>query len=185
MATFNLTWTPAGGATSTGQEVWSRPVGGTYVRETTLSNAANSHSLTLSDNQVYDFKIVNLCSAGGSTETTPVSNAVVTCVGGITTSNVTESSFSVSFAHLKASVDRYTAVLRSGATLVDQKQQTGVLASVDTITFNFTGLTPGQSYDLEVSAGIGTSYNKTCAKGTVATSVGTCYTPTNLVATAV
>jgi hypothetical protein len=183
MATFNLSWTPAGGGNSTGQEVWSRPVGGAFVKQTTLSNAADSYALTLSDNTAHEFKVVNLCSAGGPTDSALVANANVTCVGTVTTSDVTTTSLTISFPHLKGHVNKYTASLKSGATVVSSQTQSNVASSVDTLTFNFTSLTAGQSYDLEIIAAIGTSYTKTCQKGTVSTSNATCNAPTGVSAT--
>lgn len=70
MATINLSWTPAGGATSVSQTVQRKLASGSTWGDlaTGLGPAVSSYSdTTAADNTLYDYRVLNICSAGGPT----------------------------------------------------------------------------------------------------------------------
>lgn len=70
MATINLSWTPDNGPTSTGQTVQRKLASGSTWADlaTGLAPSANSYSDTTAvNNTLYDYRVLNICSAGGPT----------------------------------------------------------------------------------------------------------------------
>ena len=75
MATFTLNWTPAGGQTTTGQQVQRKSGGGAFSTIATIGAAVSTYTdSTASDNIAYTYQIVNVCSNG-----TVDSNDVIIC----------------------------------------------------------------------------------------------------------
>lgn len=80
MATINLSWTPAGGANSTGQKVQRRSGGAAFADIASLSVSASTYSDTTAvDNVLYTYQIINLCVYGGPTDSADVSKGVPVC----------------------------------------------------------------------------------------------------------
>lgn len=65
MASFTLNWTPAGGQTTTAQRVQRKSGGGAFATIVTLGTAASTYTdTTASDNILYTYQIVNVCTNG-------------------------------------------------------------------------------------------------------------------------
>lgn len=65
MASFTLNWTPAGGQTTTAQRVQRKSGGGAFATIATLGTADSSYTdTTASDNVLYTYQIVNVCTNG-------------------------------------------------------------------------------------------------------------------------
>lgn len=80
MATINLSWTPATGATVTGQEIHRSVSGGAFTLLASVAAGVGSYSDTTAvDNVFYSYKIIVICSVGGPTSGNAVSNAKVVC----------------------------------------------------------------------------------------------------------
>lgn len=70
MATINLSWTPAGSATSVSQTVQRKPNSSSTWTDlaTGLGASVSTYAdSTASDNILYDYRILNVCSVGGPT----------------------------------------------------------------------------------------------------------------------
>lgn len=80
MATINLSWTPAGGANSTGQKVQRKSGGSAFADIASLSASASTYSDTTAvDNVLYTYQILNICEFGGPTDSGDVAKGVPVC----------------------------------------------------------------------------------------------------------
>lgn len=82
MATINLSWTPAGGPTSISQTVQRKQASSTTWNDlaTGLAPTASTYSdTTAAENTLYDYRIVNVCSAGGPSPGTPSQADKIVC----------------------------------------------------------------------------------------------------------
>jgi hypothetical protein len=143
MAQIPLTWIPAGGFNSTGQQVQYKPEGGVWTTFQTVAPAISSITITgLLDNTVYEFRIVNLCADGGPTPSpTVLTQIYISCPA--PTFILSTNSIQYSFAHLGAQVTKYTVELLSAANVVLQTKTH--LAPSGTISETFTGLSPNRN----------------------------------------
>ncbi len=183
MASATLNWTPAGGS-STGQRVEYRvkSVGGSWTVFSTVSSTTNTATVTgLSDNVIYEFRIVNLCS-GGDIASMNTEGVKQTCV---TPSNSpTGTSTTVSFPHLGGEVSKYNIkILTNAMVLITSVDKTGPFSPGSTVSHTFTGLTPGTTYAIVVSPYVGTYFLDGCATFDFQTIAPTCSAPTSVTAT--
>lgn len=185
MAYVTLNWTPAGGANSTGQTVqYKLPSSGTWITHSTVSASASTANISgLTDNTIYDFRILNNCNDGGPTGGSAVQGIWITCP----TVTYTEGSITIgySFAHLGSDITKYVLDLldATGTTVLDTKTHT---SPSGTITGTFTGLTPSTNYGVRVTvyAGSTFSWNKTCPVSNRTTAAPSpCDAPTGLTVT--
>jgi hypothetical protein len=184
MAQIPLTWIPAGGFNSTGQQVQYKPEGGVWTTFQTVAPAISSITITgLLDNTVYEFRIVNLCADGGPTPSpTVLTQIYISCPA--PTFILSTNSIQYSFAHLGAQVTKYTVELLSAANVVLQTKTH--LAPSGTISETFTGLSPNTNYNVRVNvfAGDTQQYSRTCASSSqTTTSPSVCAAPANVTGT--
>jgi hypothetical protein len=180
MASFDLSWTPASGVNSTGQQVqYKESVSDTWLVVATLGGGASSYTVAdLDDNVVYDFRISNLCSFGG-----PTPGSVFQIIGFVCPSVVitpTYNGVSFSFTHVEGSVTQYRVDLlnAAGSSVIAFKNITSPSGMV---TDSFTGLSATTSYNLRLTMKVGTTYSEVCDLAPFSTtSLPTCDMPTGL-----
>lgn len=180
MASFDLSWTPASGINSTGQEVqYKESISSTWLVAATLSSTADSYTLEgLDDNVVYDFRISNLCSLGGPTPGGSFQLIGFVCPSIATTP--TYNTVSYTFTHVGGSVTSYRVDLMNsaGTTIIAFKN---ITSPSGTISESFTGLTTLTNYNLRLTMKVGTTYTKVCDLTPFATTnLPTCNMPTGL-----
>lgn len=132
----------------------------------------------LNQNRIYNFQVINNCSFGGPSPSTPFNVIELTCP----TVNLTSTSNSVSysFVSLGGDIDSYTIALfdSTGNNLIQTKTESVPFSS--TITNSFSGLTPNTSYQAKVTVAAGT-FTKVCNPQTITTpNVPTCPTLSGL-----
>lgn len=182
MASFTLNWTPAGGAYTTGQKVNYRLKGDTvWITFATIGATTNSSTITgLTDNEIYEFQIVNICSVGGDTPSATIELIVITCPT-VTYTNAAYNSIDYSFTALGADIVNYDVQLLNAAGTVIVATQTKATAA--TVTGSFTGLTAATSYNLRaIPKTTGDTFTKTNCALVPASSLATptCNTPAGL-----
>lgn len=186
MARATLNWTAGGGGNSTGQRVdYKQNSSATWLQfGGLLSPSANTVTVTgLLDNVIYDFRIVNLCSDGGPTNSPVDTKVLITCPSVTYTDLPT--SIAYQFSHLGGDVTKYVVELlnAAGTAVLDTKTH---LAPSGTIASTFTGLTPSTNYGVRITVYAGTSFQfaKTCPVSNRTTAApNPCNAPTNVVAT--
>lgn len=182
MSSFILNWTPAGGITSTGQQVqYKLSTASTWTTAATVSAGTNTYTATgLWDNTIYDFQIVNLCSLGGPTSGTNFQTINIVCP--TVTITPTYNSVSFSFAHPGASITEYRVDLldNAGTTVIAFKN---ITPSGGTVSDSFLGLTAATNYKLKLTVKAGT-YSKACPVQSFSSEpFPTCDAPTALTVT--
>jgi hypothetical protein len=179
--TVTLTWTPAGGANSSSQDVQYR-VSGTS-NWTTFQNVGatvNTLAITgLSDNTKYDFQIVDNCVVGGPVASAPYTNIKFTCpTPGFTT---TYNSIQYTFNALGGSVDSYVVnLLDTNNNLVATQT---ITSPPSVIVGSFTGLNALTTYWVQIIPLSGTMSGNCAAVQTSTPNVPTCDPPSNITAT--
>lgn len=174
-----LNWTVGVGATS--QNVQYKLATDTiWTSFSTVSGTAITEVVTgLSDNLIYDFRIVTNCASGSPAPSTVVQKINITCPACTTT--VTSSSISYSFSELGGSMTSYQVKLfnSAGTTEVASSVPTGTTIRTGTIS----SLSSGTSYKLRVIP-VASSFSKTdCTFISVATSEpAVCAIPTSVTA---
>jgi hypothetical protein len=187
MASLNITWTPAGGETSTGQQVQFRKVstGGDFVTAATLSATADSYALTVDANYRYEVRILNICSTGGPQPSANLETAAIPCfVSAFVQDTATHNEIGFHFETQGGDLNRYIVRLlpASGSTVL---QEATYNQSTGTIYHTFSGLTPGTSYKVYVVASISGTHGHSCEMWAPSTSAApaapvTCYPPTDV-----
>jgi len=120
----------------------------------------------LTQNKIYNFQVINNCSIGGPSPSTPVNAIEFTCpVVNLTT---TDNSITYSFVSLGGDIDTYVVTLfdSTGNNVIQTKNMQAPFNS--TITDAFNGLIANTSYQVQVQVKAG-SYNKVCGKQTITT----------------
>jgi hypothetical protein len=181
--TATLTWTPAGGSNSASQDVQYRVRGaGSWTTFQTVSASTATLPITgLTDNVIYEFRVVNNCTVGGPTPSNEDEDIKFTCP--VLTVTDTYNSVSVSFTHLGGAVNAYDIQLlnTAGNTVLSTF---AVSSPSGTVSHTFTGLTASTSYNVRVipKATGDTAYSKTdCALSAVTTDgTPTCDAPTSV-----
>lgn len=183
MASATINWTPAGGS-STGQRIEYRQktVGGSWTAHATVSSTTNTATVnSLTDNVIYEFRIVNLCS-GGEIASTNIEAVKLNCV--TRTISTTSNSATVSFPHLGGDVSKYTVKIKTASSvLITSVDKLGPFTTGGTVSHTFTGLSASTSYIIDVSIYAGTFSNVSCSQTDILTSGGTCAAPTSVSAT--
>jgi hypothetical protein len=181
MASFDLSWTPAGGINSTGQQVqYKEAIASTWVVATSLGASANSYTVSgLLDNVIYDFRIVNLCAFGGPAPGNVFQIIDIICPTVATTP--THNSVAFNFSHPSGtSLTEYRVDLMNaaGTSVLAFKNIVPVSSSVSD---SFTGLSATTNYNLRVTCKAET-YTKVCPLVAFATgALPACNMPTALV----
>lgn len=180
MASFDLSWAPAGGTNSSGQQVqYKAASSGTWLVAATLGASASTYTVTgLDDNVIYDFRIANLCAYGGPTLGT--SFQIIDIVCPTVSRTPTHNTVAFSFSHPTGTdLTEYRVDLMNGAgTTVLAFKNIVPISSL--VSDSFTGLTASTSYNLRVTAKAG-SYSKVCPLSAFSTTaLPVCNMPTAL-----
>jgi hypothetical protein len=175
MATINLTWTPAGGANSTGQKVQRRSGGSAFADIATLSASASSYSDTTAvDNVLYTYQIVNICEYGGPTDSSDVSKGVPVCP--TVEETVAGRSVTLSFPGLSGDAVYTGTIEVEGIGSFDAGENSGFPIQFDGVY--------GQSYNYSFSISVGDE-TIPCGGSVTIGEAPTCPSPTGLSATIV
>lgn len=180
MSSFDLSWTPAGGLNSTGQQVqYKVSSSSTWLVATTLSASANFYTVeSLLENTIYDFRVVNMCSFGGPTPGSAFQTIDFVCPDDVTITP-TFNSVSFSFSHVGGNVTEYRVDLlnAAGSSVIAFKT---ITSPGSTVTDSFTGLSNETNYKLRIIPKAG-SYTESCALEAFATSaLPVCNLPSGL-----
>jgi hypothetical protein len=179
MASFDLSWTPAGSLITVSQQVqYKESISSTWLVAATLSASANSYTAAgLADNTIYDFRIVTDCAFGGPTP--GASFQIIDFVPPEVTITPTFELANFSFVHLGGSITGYEVRLFND----------DVSELLDTITFpspsgtimgTFTGLDPSTDYFLQVVM-IASPYSEEAPLDDFTTAgIPSCATPSNV-----
>jgi trimeric autotransporter adhesin len=177
---ITLNWTIGVGSTS--QDVqYKLNTSGTWITHSTVSGSTNVASITgLSDNQIYDFRVVSSCGGGtpGVSSVTQQINMVCPTVS----TSPTDVTIPYSFAELGGSVTSYIVKLFDNAGSTELSSQTP--SGTTTRSGTFTGLTQNTSYKIRVIPTAGSFTKTTCAFISATTLVTpSCNPPTSVTAT--
>lgn len=135
----------------------------------------------LTSNVVYNFQVINNCSQGGPSPSTPVNAIQFTCP--VVSLSTTSSTLTYSFPNLGGSIDTYLITLldSTGINIIQTKTATLPFSNIVTDTFN--GLNGNTSYQVQVTVQSGV-YNKVCpAQTTTTTNIPACPSVSNFTAT--
>lgn len=177
---ITLTWTIGSGSTS--QDVqYKLSSAGTWTTHSTVSGSTNSASITgLSDNLIYDFRVVNYCSGGTPGTSTSTQQINIICPTVSTTP--TDTTIAYSFSELGGSVTSYVAKLYDNAGTTELSSQTP--SGTTTRSGTFTSLTAGTGYKIRIIPTAGTFTKSTCSFISVTTlTTPACNPPTSVTAT--
>lgn len=174
-----LNWTVGAGATSQNVQ-YKLATDGSWTTFSTVGGSVTSETVTgLSDNYIYDFRVVTVCTGGtpaGSSSTQQI-NFICPSVGLTSTDN----SVSYSFLELGGSVTEYTVKLFAADGVTELGSQTP--SGTTTRSGTFTGLSASTTYKVLVIATAG-SFTSSCSQNTVTTTVEpSCNPPTGVTAT--
>jgi hypothetical protein len=187
MATINLSWTPAGGATSTSQKVQRKLASGSTWTDiaTGLSTTANSYSDTTAvANTLYDYQVVNICSVGGPSASGTVQADSITCPS-LTASNPQSGTYDtivVNYGATSADVSHVSLVLLDAAGSALVATAAPAPSGQGAGTYTFTGLDYDTTYTIRLTVGDGT-FTKECEITQAVGSEPACGAPTNVTAT--
>ena len=174
MATINLSWTPAGGANSTGQKVQRKSGGSAFADIASLSASASTYSDTTAVNNIlYTYQIVNICTYGGPTDSGDVSKGVPLCP--TVEETVAENFVTLSFPGLSGDATYTGTVEVQGVGTYD--------ASNDGFTVQFDGEF-GQTYNYSFSISVGDE-TIPCGGSVTIGEAPTCPVPTGLSASVI
>jgi hypothetical protein len=178
MAVINLTWTPAGGLNSTGQQVqYKQRSASDWETAVVLGATESSYVLEgLEDNVVYEIRIVNECLYGGPAPSVAKQTIYITCP--VVALVPSYNAVGFSFTHLGGDISQYWMELLDGlgAAVLDAKY---VFPSVGVVTDSFTGLDPVTDYQLRVTPQRD-EWVKECLSVAFSTEAPVCDPPTNL-----
>lgn len=182
MAQVQLNWSLAAvGAPSTGQQVQYRLKGDTdWTTAATVAASVTTYTVTpLLDNELYEFRIVNVCSIGGPTPSGVIEKIKISCPA--VTVGKTYERVTYSFASLDADIVDYLVILRNAADTADIASI--VKVNGGTVSGEFTGLSASTAYKVRVVPRTASSaYTKTdCAAIDVTTDAApACNAPTGV-----
>jgi hypothetical protein len=177
---ITLTWTAGGGATSQNVQ-YKQSTSGTWITHSTVSGTTNSDTINgLTDNVIYDFRVVTNCAGGTPAPSAPTQQINITCPS--VSATPSDVSIAYSFSDLGASVTGYTVKLFSNDGTTELSSQTPSGTSVKSGTF--TGLTASTGYKIRVIVTAGSFSKTNCAFTSVTTtSTPACNAPTGVTAT--
>lgn len=176
-----LTWTPAGGANSTSQEVqYKASSSSVWITAASLGPTVNTYTIkNLDDNTIYDYRIVNICAVGGPSYA-PIKQAI-RFVCPVLTLTPSYNQVAYSFPHVQGSITKYVISLLNSSDSIVATQEVTTMAT--TISGTFTGLTQSTTYKVRITM-YADSYSNQCPPQSVTTGAApTCAPPTNVVAT--
>lgn len=184
MATINLSWTPAGGATSVSQTVQRKLASGSTWGDiaTGLAPTANSYSdTTASDNTLYDYRILNICSAGGPTAGSTVQADKIICPTITLANPQTGEQDTITWTVAATSGDvniTQVLIIKGGTTL-----ETNTIGNQGPASGTYdTGLDFGSTYTIRAVLSDGV-FTQNCEDTITIGTAPACGAPTNLTAT--
>lgn len=184
MAQCVLTWTPGAGTNSLNQLIqYKLDTGTTWIDFNTVGPTVATATITgILDNRIYDFRIIDNCSAGGPTASQIIKGVKLLCP--TITPTVGYDTLQYSFTHGGGDISKHVVeLLNASNAIVASKPHTNASGTISDI---FTGLTPDTDYSVRVVvfAGASNEYSKTCTATTFKTTPApTCNVPTAVVAT--
>lgn len=188
MASVTLTWTPTNDASSTGQKVEYRLNSSpTWILDSTVSASASTATISgLTDNYLYSFRVLNICSDSGEVPSNLDEQINLLCPAPVTLTS-TSSSISFSFNAIAGNVSSYVVQLRdSGNTNTLDSQTFSSPSGTITGTFDNPFVTPSTTFKVRVVANaVGNlrTYSKACSVTTITTSApAACNPPSNVIA---
>lgn len=185
MATINLAWTPAGGPTSTGQEIQRKlNAASTWTTLTTVGVAINTYAdTTAANNTLYNYRIVNICSAGGPAPSATVNADAILCPA-ITVTNPQTGAANTLVASIAATsgdVSFASVQLFDAAGTVPVSAVISLSGQAAT-SYTFTALSYSTSYTVKFTLTDGT-VSKVCTQTGAVGVAPACGAPTSLTAT--
>lgn len=177
---ITLTWTP--GASASNQDVqYKLSTSSTWTTHTSVGPTIATASITgLSDNKIYDFRVITNCAGGISTS---AATQQINILCPTVTTNPSNNSVGYSFAHdSTSSITAYTAKIfdTTGTTLISSQTPSGTTTRSGT----FTGLTASTNYKIRIEITAGTFSKTNCSFVSVTTTADpTCNPPTGVTAT--
>lgn len=175
-----LNWTIGSGATSQNVQ-YKLSSGSTWTTFSTLGGSATTETVTaLSDNLLYDLKIVSNCGGGS-----PISSSVmqkINIVCPTVTTTLTSTTISYSFSAIGGSVGSYVVKLFNSAGSTELASQTP--SGTTTLTGTFSALSSSTSYNIRVIPTAGSITKTDCTFVPVTTSIpSSCNAPSGVTAT--
>lgn len=184
MATINLSWTPDNGPTSVSQTVQRKLASGSTWADlaTGLATTDNSYSDTTAvDNTLYDYRVLNVCSAGGPTASGTVQADKLVCPA-ITTSLTSGEEDVITWSVAATTNDAVIAtilIIDGGGTTVETNTVNAATAQSGTYD---TGQDYGATYTVRVNITDGV-FSKVCDQTVTIGTAPECGAPTGLSAT--
>jgi hypothetical protein len=174
-----LNWTVGAGATSQNVQ-YKLASASTWTTFSTVTGTAVTETVTgLSDNLLYDFKIVTNCNGGTAGGSAVIQKINMICP--TVTTTLESTSISYSFPEIGGSVSSYAVKLFNSAGTSELSSQTPT--GTTTLTGSFTALTASTSYKIRVVPTAGTITKTDCAFTTATTSApAVCNIPTAVTA---
>lgn len=184
MATINLSWTPDNGPTSVSQTVQRKLASDSTWADlaTGLATTANSYSDTTAvENTLYDYRVLNVCSAGGPTASGTVQADKMVCPDITTTiTSGEEDVISWTVAATTNDVTITTIVIIDGnGTTVETNTVNAATAQSGTYD---TGQDYGATYTVRATITDGV-FTQVCDRTVTIGSAPACGAPTGLSAT--
>lgn len=174
-----LAWTPGVGSTSQNVQYKLASASTWTTFSTVLGDVTTATVTGLSDNLIYDFKIVTACNGGTSTSSPVVKKINIICP--TVTVTAASTSLSYSFPEIGGSVDSYAVKLFNSAGSSELASQTPT--GTTTRTGTFSSLTASTTYKIRVVPTAGTITKADCAFTTgVTLAPPTCNAPTGVTA---
>ena len=175
-----LNWTIGSGATSQNVQ-YKLSSSSTWTTFITLAGSTTTATVTgLSDNLLYDLKIVSNCSGG-----TPINSSTMQQINMIcptVTPTLTSTTIAYSFPEIGGSVSSYVVKLFNSTGVTELASQTPT--GTTTLTGTFSGLSSSTSYNIRVVPTAGSITKTDCTFVPVATSVPpSCNAPSGVTAT--
>lgn len=184
MATINLSWTPAGGPTSISQTVQRKLASGSTWTDlaTGLAPTANSYSdTTAADNTLYDYQIINVCSAGSpqSSSTAQADNIICPTITLANPQTGEQDTIDWTVAATSGDVNiTQVLIIKGGTTL-----ETNTIGNQGPASGTYdTGLDFGSTYTVRAVLSDGV-FTKNCDNTITIGTAPACGAPSNLTAT--
>lgn len=180
-----LSWTPGANVISQLVKYKLATVAATPESNwTTFGNslAANANSVTvtgLTDNVIYDFKIVSVCQNDITSSSPTVQQVKITCAS--VTITATSDTVNYNFTPVGGSVNTYSVQLLNAAGTSVLQTQTP--SGSPNLSGSFTGLTGSTTYNIRVIQTAGSFTKNDCALSSFTTEASACNPATSLSAT--
>lgn len=175
-----LSWSIGAGASSQNVQ-YKLSTSSTWITFSTVSGTATTETVTgLSDNLLYNFRIVTNCPGGVPAPSTVITKINITCPTVSTTP--TDITIPYSFSEIGGDVDGYVVKLFNSAGTAEVT--TSVPTGTTTRSGTLTGLVASTNYKLRVVPSAGSIIKNDCPFISVTTAdPPVCSIPTNVVAT--